>query len=151
MTDSNPTAALDAVEGIFQKLGWDYEKLEGAEPGGKSLLLNTPEPDCLVELYSNGRFAVQFGVDMEEMRNLLTGNQTEDMADDELVRTARYHLKSIVDRYRASLLNAGLEEGIDATPDYYAITFDTTLDLSDPQRAVHRIAQHLLALEKPAS
>jgi hypothetical protein len=149
--DSNPTAALDAVEAIFQKLGWVYEKLEGAEPGGKSLLLNTPEPDCLAELFSNGRFAVQFGVDMEEMRNLLTGHQTEDMADDELVRMARYHLKSIVDRYRTALVKDGLEEGVDATPDYYAITFDTTMDLSDPQRAVHRIAQHLLALEKPAS
>ncbi|HEY5594950.1 MAG TPA: hypothetical protein VIL61_07320, partial [Nitrospiria bacterium] len=104
----------------------------------------------LVELFSDGRFACQFGVDMEEMRNLLTGDQTEDMADDELVRVARYHLKAIVDRYRAALLKQGFEEGIEATPDHYAITFHVMLDLSHPDRAVHQVAQYLLALETPS-
>jgi len=63
------------------------------------------------------------------------------------VRSARYHLKRIVDRYRAALLKAGFQEGIDATADHYAITFDTRIDLSDPQRVVHEIARHLLALD----
>jgi hypothetical protein len=87
---------------------------------------------------------------MEEMRNQLTGDQTEDMADDELVRVARYHLKPIVDRYRAALLKQGFEEGIDATPDHYAITFQTVLDLSNPAQTVHQMAKYLLVFEKPS-
>ncbi|MBI3611511.1 MAG: hypothetical protein HY204_12530 [Nitrospirae bacterium] len=147
---SNPErrSVLDDIEAAVQQSGWSYERLGDGESGG-SLLLAAPEPDCLAELFSDGRFACQFGVDMEEMRSLLTGDQTEDMADDELVRVARYHLKPIVDRHRAALLKEGLEEGIEATPDYYAITFQTRLDLSDPQKAMHRIARCLLALERP--
>ncbi|HEY5594398.1 MAG TPA: hypothetical protein VIL61_04480 [Nitrospiria bacterium] len=147
MSDPKQSSALDKVEEAFKKLGWSYERLEGGDSGG-SLLLVLPETDCLAELYSNGRFACQFGVDMEEMRNLLTGDQTEDMADDELVRVARYHLKTIVDRYRSVLLQEGLEEAVDATEHYYAIAFRTQLDLSDPQKALHHIARCLLAIEK---
>jgi len=139
---------LDGVEAAFKKSGWSYERLDG--PGGGSLLLNLPEADCLVELFGDGRLACQFGVDMEEMRNLLTGDQTEDMADDELVRVARYHLKPIVDRYRAALLREGLEEGVDATSDHYAIVFQAVLDLSSPQQVAHKVARCLLALEEPA-
>jgi hypothetical protein len=151
MSDSDRRAALDEVESAFQRLGWSYERLEGGDGHGASLLMNLPEADCLVELYSDGHFACQFGVDMEEMRNLLTGDQTEDMADDELVRVARYHLKTIVDRYRPALLKAGLEEGVDATSDHYAITFQTMLDLSHPDQVVHQVARYLLAFEKQAS
>ena len=149
MSDPKQSSALDKVEEAFKKLGWSYERLEGGDSGG-SLLLVLPETDCLAELYSNGRFACQFGVDMEEMRNLLTGDQTEDMADDELVRVARYHLKAIVDRYRPALLKQGFEEGIEATADHYAITFHIMLDLSRPAQAVHQMAQYLLTFEKPS-
>jgi hypothetical protein len=151
MSEPKQASALDKVETAFKKLGWSYERLEGYSDHGASLLLVLPETDCLVELFSDGRFACQFGVDMEEMRNLLTGDQTEDMADDELVRVARYHLKAIVDRYRAALLKQGFEEGIEATPDHYAITFQTHLDLSNPDQVVHQVAQYLLTFEKPAS
>ena len=136
---------LDGIAEAMKKAGLSYERLGG---DGGSLVLDTPETDCLVELSSDGRFACQFGVDMGEMRNLLTGEQTEDMADDELVRVARYHLKTIVDRYRSVLLQEGLEEAVDATEHYYAIAFRTQLDLSDPQKALHHIARYLLAIEK---
>jgi len=151
MSDPKQASALDPIEATIKKLGWSYERLEGYSDNGGSLLLVLPETDCLVELFSDGRFACQFGVDMEEMRNLLTGGQTEDMADDELVRVARYHLKPIVDRYRAALLKQGFEEGIEATPDHYAITFQTRIDLSKPEQAVHQVAKYLLTFEKPAS
>jgi hypothetical protein len=141
---------LDDIEAAFKKLGWSYERLDGQDEHGGSLLLNLPEADCLVELFGDGRLACQFGVDMEEMRSLLTGDQTEDMADDELVRVARYHLKPIVDRYRAALLREGLEETAEATSDHYAIVFQTVLDLSSPQQVAHKVARCLLALEEPA-
>lgn len=147
MAEINPISSLEEIEKEIASLNWSYERLDGET---SSLLIDTPYADCLVELYSDGRFAIQFGVDMEEMRSLLTGDQTEDMADDELVRVARYHLKPIVDHFRPPLLREGMEEGVDATPHFYAVTFSAKLDLSDPKEAVHRMAAYLLALEKAA-
>ncbi|HEY5647960.1 MAG TPA: hypothetical protein VIU33_00565 [Nitrospiria bacterium] len=131
---------LGPVEDKIRRAGWECEVLQGERPDDRSLILARPTDDCLVELYADGRFAVQFGVDMEEMRNLLTGEQTEDMGDDELVRVGRYHLKSQVDRYRSALLEKGLTQGEDATEDYYAVTFETRVDLSDPSSAFTRLS-----------
>ena len=151
MSDPESPSLLGRMMEVFDAAGWSYEPLE--ESGGfvRSLILENPDPDCLVELFTNGRLACQFGVDMEEMRNLLTGDQTEDMQDDELVRVARYHLKPIVDRYRTALRKEGFEEGEDATPDYYAITFGVQLDLSDARKAMHEIARYLLVLGSPSN
>lgn len=146
MSDPDDRSALDNIEEAVKKSGWSYERL--GDGGGGSLLLAAAEANCLVELFSDGRLACQFGVDMEEMRGLLTGDQTEDMADDELVRVARYHLRPIVDRYRAALLKEGLEETVEATPDYYAISFQIRLDLSNPRQVMHHVARCLLALEQ---
>lgn len=150
MSSPNDHSLLDNVEAAFKKLGWSFERLDGEGDHGGSLLMNLPDADCLVEVFGDGRLACQFGVDMEEMRSLLTGSQTEDMADDELVYVARYHLKPIVDRYRPGLLREGLEECVEATPDHYAIVFQTVLDLSSPQRVAHKVARCLLALAEPA-
>lgn len=148
MSEAEQTSGLDLIEAEMEKAGWKYESLGSDEGTVGSLLIETDESDCLVEIFPDGRFACQFGVDIEEMRSLLTGDQTEDMQDDELVRVVRYHLKPIVDRYRALLLKEGLEEGVDATPHYYAITFHKQLDLSQPQKAIHDMARYLLVFEK---
>jgi len=121
VSEAEQTSGLDLIEAEMEKAGWKYESLGSDEGTVGSLLIETDESDCLVEIFPDGRFACQFGVDIEEMRSLLTGDQTEDMQDDELVRVVRYHLKPIVDRYRALLLKEGLEEGVDATPHYYAM------------------------------
>ncbi len=151
LNDSESAASFDRIEEFLKKSGWSYERLDSGEATDGSFILETSEPDCLVELFLDGRLAFQFGVDMEEMRSLLTGDQTEDMADDELVRVARYHLKPIVDRYRLPLVREGLEETVDATPDYYSITFEKHLDLSDPMRAMHEVARCLMILEKTSA
>lgn len=151
MSESEKASNLDELEALMKGLGWSFERLEEELGTGVSLLLETPEEDCLVEIFSDGRLACQFGVDMEEMRNLLTGDQTEDMQDDELVRVARDHLRPIVGRYRQALIKEGLEEGVDATPDYYAILFETRVDLSDTQKVMHDLARYLLVFEKAIS
>ena len=148
MSESSAGSGLERIEAEMKKAGWSYDRLEGDEAASGTLLIETDEPDCLMELFPDGRLACQFGVDMEEMRNLLTGDQTEDMQDDELVRVARYHLKAIVDRYRVILLKEGMEEGVDATAHYYAIIFDTRLDLENPQKAMHDMARFLLVFEE---
>ncbi len=142
---------LTALESLIRRAEWDCEVLQGEKAEDRSLILARPTDDCLVELFSDGRFAVQFGVDMEEMRSLLTGDQTEDMADDELVRVARYHLKNQLDRFRPVMLAQGLVEGEDATEDYYAVTLETTLDLSDASSAFTRLTKLLKPLREKIS
>ncbi|HEY4485128.1 MAG TPA: hypothetical protein VI702_02235 [Nitrospiria bacterium] len=136
---------LDGIEAALKKAGVGCERMAGSEG---SLMIGAPDEDSVVELYPDGRFACQFGVDMEELRGLLTGDQTEDMADDELVRVARYHLKPTVDRHRAALIKEGLEESVDATKDYYAIVFGASFDLSDPQSVLQKITRILAVLKK---
>ena len=97
-----------------------------------SILIPVKTADCLVELYSDGRLSCQFGVDMEELRTLLAGDTTEDIAEDELQRVARDHLRPLCHKYRPILINNGFEETIDVTEDYYAISFVKSVDLSDP-------------------
>lgn len=147
MANPEDAASLEIIEQTLKQSGRTYERLNSSS-GAASLLLETKESDCVVEIFSDGRFACQFGVDMEEMRNLLTGNQTEDMADDELVRVARYHIRPIVDRHRFALLREGFVEEVDANPDYYAITFHTYLDLADPQETIRRMEIIIALLEK---
>ncbi|MBI5197565.1 MAG: hypothetical protein HZA19_03040 [Nitrospirae bacterium] len=146
MNKVNPTENWEAVEAAVKRGGRPYEHLSSGEQ--TSLLIETREADCVVELYPDGRLACQFGVDMEEMRNLLTGEQTEDMADDELVHVARYHLKPLLDRYRPVFLRAGFTEEVDANTDYYAVAFRINLDLSDPTAAVQQMERYLAILEK---
>lgn len=147
----NGISALAAVEALIHQAGWECEVLQGEKEEDRSLILARPTDDCLVELFADGRFAVQFGVDMEEMRNLLTGDQTEDMGDDELVRVARYHLKNQLDRFRPVLQAQGLVQGEDATEDYYAVTLETKLDLSDPSSVFARLAELLKPLRAKIS
>ncbi|HSG06402.1 MAG TPA: hypothetical protein VLB09_08390 [Nitrospiria bacterium] len=139
---------LFQIEERARRAGWDFEALQGSRPEDRSLILARPSDDGMVELFADGRFAVQFGVDMEEMRNLLTGEQTEDMGDDELVRVARYHLKDQVDRFKPVLLKMGFVQGEDATEDYYAVTFETRLDFSDPDKTMKRLTELLGPLRK---
>ena len=147
----NGVSPLAAVESLIRGAEWECEVLQGEKTEERSLILARPTDDCLVELFSDGRFAVQFGVDMEEMRSLLTGDQTEDMADDELVRVARFHLKTQLDRFRPAMLAQGLVEGEDATEDYYAVTLETTLDLSDASSAFSRLGELLKPLRSKIS
>ena len=148
MNDGNALKNWETVEQILRQAGRPCERLS-SDPQDASLLVETLEMDCVVEMFPDGRFACQFGADMEEMRSLLTGGQTEDMADDELVRVVRNHLKPLVDRYRSAFLRAGFTEEVNANPDYYAIAFQTYLDLSDPMAAVQQMERYLAILEKP--
>ena len=127
----------ERLKGIHQKLrdtGFllDYT----SQPEGDSLLFQIEKADCLVELWADGRLCCQFGIDMEELRLLLAGSSTEDIAEDELQRVARDHLRPMVNKYRGALLSDGFEETVDTSEQHYAICFVKTLDLSSPETVV---------------
>jgi len=107
-------------------LGLPSQILKNGE--GESLLVESEKTDCIVEVQGTGHLSVQFGVDMEELRTLLGGDTTEDIAEDELQRVARDHLRPVCNKFRSKLLAQGFEESLDAAKEYYAICFVKPLD-----------------------
>lgn len=88
--------------------------------------------DCLVELDPAGRVLCQFGIDLDELRDLIAGSATEDLGDDELQRAARYHLVTLTSRYQPRFKAAGFDESYDVTGDHAVIVFSHPIDLQTP-------------------
>jgi hypothetical protein len=128
---------LKLIEQGLREAGVTFQNAN--QEGGNSLLIPVETGDCLVELYSDGRLSCQFGVDMEELRTLLAGDTTEDIAEDELQRVARDHLRPMLNKYRSILIAKGFEETIDTTEEYYAISFIKSVDQSDRNRVIAEI------------
>ena len=120
---------LEAIQQQLKKVGLSFELVKQEEE--ESLLFSIEKADCVVELWGNGRLTCQFGVDMEELRTLLAGSATEDIAEDELQRVARDHLRPICQRYRSMLIAQRFEETVETTEQYYAISFLKSVDLQN--------------------
>jgi hypothetical protein len=116
-------------------LPFDYAR----QPEGDSILLSVDQSDCLLELWADGKLSCQFGVDMEELRTLVAGSSNEDIAEDELQRVARDHLRPQFQKYRAPFLARGFEEAVETTEHSYAVCFNKTVDLSDPEAAARSV------------
>ena len=131
------TEQLELIEKGLREASITFQRVN--QEKGNSLLVPVETADCLVELYSDGRLTCQFGVDMEELRTLLAGDTAEDIAEDELQRVARDHLRPLFQKYRSALMANGFEETIDATEEYYAISFVKSVDLSDQNRVIAQL------------
>ena len=87
----------------------------------------------------DGRLSVQFGMDMEELRTLLAESSTEDIAEDELQRVAKDHLRPMVQRYRPKLVALGFQEGKEVTEEYYAMSFQKTVLVADASDVISQV------------
>jgi hypothetical protein len=110
------------------------------------LLLARDDLAGLVELCADGRLIVLFGVDMDELRTLVSGDATEDLSDDELARVARDQLRPTVNAHKPWLKSDGFEEGIDASADHYAITFTKALGFKQTDAALAAIVRSVRRL-----
>lgn len=112
------------------------------------LLLMRDDLAGLVELCADGRLIVSFGVDMEELRTLVSGDATEDLSDDELARVARDHLRPTVNAHRSWLKSDGFADGLDASDHHYALTFTKTVGLAESEAAVAAIVRSVQRLSR---
>ena len=112
---------------------------EENDPEEKILLIEPHDTDYLLEICADGRLLCQFGIDLQELRDMISGGTTEDLSEDELQRSAREHLRPIVTRYRGKLIGAGFEEEVEANDEHYAITFKKILDLNRPEQLVETL------------
>lgn len=98
---------------------------------------------CLVEIDPAGSIRCQFGVDLDELRDLIAGSATEDLGEDELVRAARYHLQTIAKPFAARLVADGFVEEYEVTPEHAVISYVHPVDLSHPDAVLGALGRGL--------
>ena len=74
-----------------------YPDFYELEPGG-AIAMDLGGSGWMLEVQPVERLLCQVGVDMEELRTLLSGNTAEDLSPDELQRVAKDHLRPSVRR-----------------------------------------------------
>ena len=97
------------------------------EPGG-ALSLPLATEGWMLEITPDGRMICQTGVDMDDIKSLLSDGTPEDLGTDELAKQAKYYLQATVAKFRAALVRAGFEETTEMTEEYVAVTFHRTVD-----------------------
>lgn len=129
---------MEAVRSWLESRG---VRVEPEENGGLSF--EAARGECLVEVDPAGAVRCQFGVDLGELRDLIAGSATEDLGEDELVRSARYHLQTIAKPYAARLTAAQFAEEYEVTDHYAVIGYSHAIDLSLPEHVVPVLSQCL--------
>jgi hypothetical protein len=135
-------SALALLKSRLEQAGLVFEDDAAAD----GLVLVRDDLAGLVELGADGRLVVLFGVDMDELRTLVSGDATEDLSDDELARVARDHLRPTVNAHKPWLKGDGFEEGLDTSANHYAITFTKNLNPIEIEPAVAAIVRSVRRL-----
>lgn len=135
---SADASVMDAVKTWLEARGLSVDR---NEHGG--LAFEAARGHCLVEVDPSGFVRCQFGVDLEELRDLIAGSATEDLGEDELIRGARYHLQTIAKPYAARLTAAKFAEEYDVTAEHAVISYVQAVDLSR-QNTVVQVLVHCL-------
>ncbi|WP_447980186.1 hypothetical protein [Candidatus Nitrospira bockiana] len=120
--------------GSWEELRSELRRTEPAfyelTPGG-ALGLSLGHDGWMLEVTPDGRVICQTGMDMDDIKSLLSDGTAEDLGTDELAKQAKFYLQPTVSRFRKTLLAAGFEERTEMTDEYVAVLFQRTIDLAD--------------------
>ncbi len=97
------------------------------EPGG-ALAMPLGEEGWMLEVTPDGRMICQTGMDIDDIKSLLSEGTPEDLGTDELAKQAKYYLQPAVAKVRRVLIGAGFEETTEMNDQYVAITFHKAVD-----------------------
>lgn len=141
MEDNSPkTKDVDADWGVLRaRLRDILPSFYEVETGGP-LMMDVGEDGWLLELTPDGRLLCQMGMDMEDIKSLMSEGTPEDLGTDEVAKQAKWYLQPAVAKHRKMLLGAGFEETTEMTDDYVATTFAKSIDFNQPEeveRAIH--------------
>lgn len=100
------------------------------EPGG-ALALHLGEEGWMLEVTPDGHMICQTGIDMDDVKSLLSDGTPEDLGTDELAKQAKYYLQPSVSKVRKTFLSAGFEENTEMNDQYVAITFQKAVDFQN--------------------
>lgn len=134
MTSRTPPQPFDQIKRQLHQAGITFSE----ESGGRLAIEDGPE-DYLIELDPVKGVLCLFGVDMGELRLLVSGSGNEDLGEDELQRVAREHLRPMVRRYQPLFSREGFEEQIEVDAGSYAVAFAKPVDALNPDAVVDMI------------
>jgi hypothetical protein len=141
MSDEAPgtpasTAAWRAVRARLRDRIASFYELESDGP----LMMDLGGDGWLLELTPDGRLLCQMGMDMEDIKSLMSDGTPEDLGNDEVAKQAKYYLQPSVAKYRQVLRASGFEETTEMNDDYVAATFAKPVDFHKPDE-VERIVR----------
>jgi hypothetical protein len=102
------------------------------EPGG-ALALDLDAEGWLVELSPDGQLICQTGMDLEDLKSLLSEGTCEDLPTDELAKQAKTLMNRTVSKYRPLLLQSGFAERTDINEHFVAVQFSRPVDFQKPE------------------
>jgi hypothetical protein len=114
---AGPAAGMDRLKALLRQTGVEFVE----EPSGRLAIAGGPD-DYLIEVDAGGVWCL-LGVDMQELRLLVSGSSNEDLGEDELQRVAREQLRPLYRRYQPLFAGAGFEEEVIVDAGSYAIGF----------------------------
>ena len=124
-----------------QTLDWDQVRtrlvqaepaLYELEPGG-ALALDLDAEGWLLELSPDGQLICQTGMDLEDLKSLLSEGTCEDLPTDELAKQAKTLMNRTVSKYRPLLLQSGFAERTDINEHFVAVQFSRPVDFQKPE------------------
>jgi hypothetical protein len=108
------------------------------EPGG-ALALPLGDEGWLLEITSDGRVICQYGIDMDDLKSLLSDGTPEDLGTDELAKQAKWYLQPAADKFRQTLKRAGFEENVEMTDEHVAVLFQRQVDIQQPDEVLQTV------------
>lgn len=108
------------------------------EPGG-ALALQLNEEGWMLELTPEGQLICQTGMDIDDLKALLSEGTCEDLGTDEIAKQAKGLMNRTVSKYRPVLSREGFEERTDMNEQYVAVTFSKSISLADVEQVIHGI------------
>lgn len=108
---------METVKALLRNAGVAFHE----ETSGHLTVDGGPD-DGLIEVTPDSVRCL-FGVDMEELRLLVSGAGNEDLGEDELQRVAREQLRPLQRRYQPLFAAAGFQEDVLVDADSFAIVF----------------------------
>jgi hypothetical protein len=116
--DVNNPIDVDRLKTLLRHDGIEFSE----EASGRLAIAGGPD-DYLIEVDPAGGVWCLFGVDMQELRLMVSGSGNEDLGEDELQRVAREQLRPLCRRYQPLFAGAGFEEEVVVDAESYAIAF----------------------------
>ena len=131
MENKSAKASHPAWETSRAQLRQSHPDFYELEPGG-ALMMDLGSEGWLLELTDDGRLLCQMGMDIDDIKTLMSEGTPEDLGTDEVAKQAKYYLQHAVSKFRPALRGAGFEESSGMTDEYVATTFQKQFDLHKP-------------------
>jgi hypothetical protein len=117
---------------VCTRLRDNLPSLYELEPGG-ALMMDLGEEGWLLELTPDRRLLCQMGMDLEDIKSLMSDGTPEDLGTDEVAKQVKYYIQPAVSKFRQRLRDAGFEETTEMNDDYVAAIFQKHVDFTKPE------------------